>query len=96
MALFVSDLGLISDLLPHACLVIIDDLDLFSKRKEFEAIDGKTGEVSGKYAADWRDISCESAEMSCSARAHGVLGSSFKLKGCGFQSYVRLRKRKQA
>ena len=32
--------GLVSELLPHASLVIIDDLDLFAKINSFEAIDG--------------------------------------------------------
>jgi len=68
----ISQPGLINDLLPHASLVIIDDLDLFAKINSFEAIDGQTGRVTGSHSADWRSITCDSVQMSCSTRAHGT------------------------
>eukprot|EP00439_Symbiodinium_sp_Y106_P053710 s2028_g7.t1 len=44
----------------HAGLVVIDDMDLFSKVNFFERVSGKTGKSCGERASDWRPISCQS------------------------------------
>ena len=44
----------------HAGLVVIDDMDLFSKVNSFEMVSGKTGKSRGERASDWRAISCQS------------------------------------
>ncbi|CAK9078583.1 unnamed protein product [Durusdinium trenchii] len=71
-----EELLLISELFPHAALVIIDDLDLFAQVNTFEAIDGQTGAFSGRHPSDWRSITCEALERSSSFRCFG----SFKAK----------------
>ncbi|CAK9069686.1 unnamed protein product [Durusdinium trenchii] len=71
-----EELLLISELFPHAALVIIDDLDLFAQVNTFEAIDGRTGAFSGRHPSDWRSITCEALERSSSFRCFG----SFKAK----------------
>ena len=43
----------------HAGLVVVDDMDLFSKVNSFEVVNGKTGKSSAPYASDWRSITCE-------------------------------------
>ncbi|CAJ1335041.1 unnamed protein product [Effrenium voratum] len=74
-----DELHLICELLPHACLIIIDDLDLFAKVNSFEAINQQTGTSSGYHSADWRPITCESIKMHCTRRAVGCfqLGDRF-------------------
>ena len=44
----------------HAGLVVIDDMDLFSKVNFFERVSGKTVKSCGERASDWRPISCQS------------------------------------
>lgn len=65
-----QELRLIVERLPHAALLVIDDLELFATCTSYEVLD-KDGCKKGSALADWREITVEAVERCCGQRRYG-------------------------